>query len=359
MAGKLQEQEHQLVRDMSRPEWQRGIGAVIFRVVGDTLFADGELTVPDMDQTDIWAARNEREKAVDPFWYRAHDAIETMLKGRRAKAADSLPPEVGDGLRRFTHFGYQSRGEPYDVISESVAAQVHFPLNLAQIISVEAEEREVSGFAVRSYSDVADVLDRSDVRLMIDQALLAKNGAWPSLSTEKGISRRYMDIVETFNPSVEARDAASEIVFDEQGRVAWQPRLLERLRDELRRVNREGNSNIESCVTTLASSGCPARHQQPSETAIKPHEMVLAKLVAATGKSRQELIGWRPTSVVEDGLTFMSTILRDFEAYASGEKTTYSGSAESPASAGRLAVGRAQLESSQGWRSSRRCQYTI
>lgn len=307
-------------RDMSRADWQRELGAVIFRITGDQLFAAGPIRTPDMTSVDLWARRTEEEKGVDAFWYRAHSAVLSALLPRAFTAAEAMPSEIDDSIKSHTFRGIVPR-----VVSEAVDAQVHFPLNLAQLVSVTASRRGIDGFTVDSYSDVADLIDRTDVQTIINQALLTRNGMWEDLSSQSGISRDFLDPLDHSPASYEARIIEKSLRF-QQGSVCINEELQQTLLTELRKVNANGSSDPSEDTSRLTTSGCPARHHRIHHATVKRWPLELNALAAASNTPISELTATRETSVVEDGLRFMADYLRDFEAYTSGVKTTYSSS---------------------------------
>lgn len=329
--------EAESARDMSRARWQAGEAAVVFTQAADVLFADGSIATPDIKQINKYAKRERAIIGTDPHWFKACDVLLATLDVRADQAMMTIPDTAKDGINHHTYYGamHNSVGE---VVREALKAQICFTLNAAQMISLEAERREIDGFGTDTYSEIAALISRADFGLIIHTSLLTRNGVWGGLSFKKGME---FDNKEDYSPEDPvARNFMRNLIFDEQRAVALGPDFTDLLRANLRHVNQLGNST-RGVMSDRTSSGCPARHLKPHFSNSPADQARLAALATAYGTSPEELLTERKTTVVADGLRFMATILENFDDYCSGAKTTYSSSEQYRASTDQPSAGRA------------------
>ena len=318
-------------RDMARAEWQRSVGAVIFGEVADRIFADGPITTPDMALIERLSDNRGNAYGVDPFWHQAHAVIGDIMEARAKGQAESIANLALDGVHRYTHFGSMHRS-PQEVVTEAVRAQTSFPLNMVQLIGMESRRRGLPWYRVQTYDELGATLRRPDFAHLIGETLLTRNAVWERLSLDRGVETQVWDKEKVSPIHDRTRHVMHELEFDEEGNVALGGPTRKFLREELKRVNQQGISENRG-MADRTSSGCPARHLRPQFSTSPPSQFTVHKLAEAYGKTPEELLRTRETSVVEDGLRFMATILENYDDYTSGRLTTYSDSARSSVSA--------------------------
>jgi hypothetical protein len=290
-------------RDMSRAEWQRGIGAIVFaRAVDQILSAEPEL--PAMQDIEAAVEKREAQTGIPIFWLRAHRTLSTILTERIEQQEDELLPRSAEqGIKLHTHFG--RHGDPRDTLYEGFNAQIHFPLNIAQIIAMTARRWQIPGYELRTYKDLSAFLVRPDFIAMMNQALVASNGAWQRLSSEEGVETHTFDRSEPVDGM--SGNVLDDLVFSDNT-VAFGSLTLARLRERMRYVNQKGSST-HPAVLERTSSGCPARHQKPSFAYTTADWQALHALAGDYGVPVHDLLVARERNPVEDGLHFMATVL--------------------------------------------------
>ena len=314
-------------RDLSRAEWQRSVGAVIFTQAADEVFAGEMSDMPDLNTTVAWAKRNQYMTGVDSFWYLAHDVVYSIFAKRLTERRPHVPTIAEPDVMEFTHFG-SAFNSVTEVMDEALRTQAAFPLNTAQLISLKAAEQGIAGYEVTTYAQMAQMLRRSDFRDIVATSLLTSNGVWQNVSLDKGISDGAVteesgaDMIKNFYEALE---------FTADDTVVMGEPMQQRLYAALKEVNKAGLSRT-GFMANRASSGCPARHLRPHFTDSEADTLKLDALSRAYGKESAELQSQRHQSVVEDGLDLTSTILERLDTYfPDGQVSTYSSSAQYPA----------------------------
>lgn len=321
-------------RDMSRAEWQRSIGAVVFTQAMDHLLAEGPIELPDMHDVNVTSTHWETVGYAPSFWTAAHLTVAGILENRLKTGEYQPSPDARQGIHDYTYYR-----TPLLVIQEGIKAQVGFPLNMAQLISQEAAYRGVTGYEIGGHAQLATFLRREDFRSMIHTALLARNGAWEHISVNAGLPADIHDAADHRPITSVAQHVARGIQFTD-GKVDFTEAHRRELLQELQIANAHGNS-LRGVHATRTSSGCPVRHLRPQFTPGDESQATLGRLAEYYDLTVEELTTPRRQTVVEDGLDFMAELLDNFDDLVVGRYATYSGSAQSPRSAGQPLAGHA------------------
>ncbi len=289
-----EQQPVQIDRDMSRANWQRGIGAVVFRELTEEAF----LTEPVVDHLDYALFRQEarsrdpRWTGIKPLWKTAyivsHIAVRTAMQDVHKRAASLVDDQNAPLFRVGLDIGRYAYWDSASTVLEEVGDTVaHFPISLARSISTHAPTKGGSKrFTPESLHDVADLLESPDVELIFNQALLAANGFWGTYSTSAGSSILI----------------APPFCFNGD-QVSFSDLALRKMRDSLKVANTTSNASETS------SSGCPARHTRVNPQYI-PDQSRLAELSLAFGKTPEELLAPHEQNVAQTGLRFVISALR-------------------------------------------------
>jgi hypothetical protein len=289
-------------RDLSRAHWQRSVGAVVFRELGDVQF-----TAPPLPDSEIAplvqaAAQKSADLGDDPQWTTAQSILyHTLLRHSLPAGVLSSGTAIGDGLARHTFYR-----TPHRIMMEAIEAQVYYPLNLAHLVCHRAAVQGVAGYQVKRYGDIAGLLRRSDLRQMIDQSALTRNGVLQHM-TSGGVPPENMASRQPFSEFESAG-----VLFDAAGSVTFHQDIRDFFLAALRHNNARGLSG-EYQVDVQSSSGCPARHKQPHFTGSHEDTSALAALSQTFGKPESELIAVRPQSAIESGLDWMAGMLEHLD----------------------------------------------
>lgn len=297
--SELEQRPVQIDRDMSRANWQRGIGAVVCRELTEEAFS----AEPAIDHLSYGSLGNEVRHSglghIEPLWATAYTvsniAVRTAMIVVRRRAVSMIDNQgaplfrVGLDIRQYAF--WSSANSVFEEVGDTVA---HFPISLARTISEHAATyaRTQDGFErfmPRSLNDVADLLESPDVQLMFNQALLPANGFWGTFSTRaEGLDR--------------SRLTAYPYAFTE-GQVTFSDAALQQMRESIKAANTTSN------VSETSSSGCPARHTRVNPQYI-PDQSRLTELSQALGKTPEELLAPRERNVAQTGLQFVISALR-------------------------------------------------
>lgn len=298
------EQQIQFDRDMSRANWRRGIGAVVFRELTEEAFLAG----PNSDRLDLELLQQEmKAKRIDvatgdlgPLWISAYTVSDVAIRGVMhgvRKRAVSLIDDRDAPLGRFAKDlnKYVFWNSANTALEEAGATMAHFPISLVRTISTFAASHSpaldgVERFMPKRLNDVADLLESPDVQTMFDQALLPANGFWADFSTNVVNFRRT--------------NLASVTPYSfTDGKVAFSDQALHLMRRSIRVANRSPD------LGETSSSGCPARHAKINPRHITDMEY-LRELSVVFGKTPEELLAPREQNVAQAGLRCVIAALR-------------------------------------------------
>lgn len=289
---------------MSRATWQRGIGAVVFRELTEDAFLAG----PNKDRLNLELLQQEMKAKriedstgdVGPLWTPAytisHVAIRGVMHDARKRAV-TLIDDRDAPLARFAkdldkYIFWNSADTALEEAGDTIA---HFPISLARTISTYATSHSpaldgVERFIPKRLNDIADLLERPDVQIMFDQALLPANGFWADFSTNVANFRRTNLAGVTPYSFID-------------GKVAFSDQALQLMRRSVRVAN--GSPDLGE----TSSSGCPARHAKINPRHITDMEY-LKELSVVFGKTPEELLAPREQNVAQVGLRCVIAALR-------------------------------------------------
>lgn len=286
-----------------RAAWQRSVGAVLMRELTAGAFDTSPIESIDLERIWNYASSSYKHtyshEGLNVFWATAQYTSEMMID----TAFTEVDNNIADLRERDTSGFIENElmkntyyGEIDSVIREAKASAGNFPISLARSICKRARQNKIDSdrYTLRSFDDLASLLDSPDVRLMVDQSLVAANGFWRGFST--GVNS-----LATTGFLMSPYEFADE-------KVMYTQSAIKTLRTSVKQVNNRTTSYTGFSAVRGSSSGCPARHLWPTfneEDAPK-----IEALGTLFGKSAEEVLVPHPDSVVQAGLTYMVGGLR-------------------------------------------------
>lgn len=183
-----------LCRDLSRAQWQRGAGAIIMRELTEGAFDE----VPSLNPEDInaiWDNAHEDTKlysheGLSLLWSAAYNTSDFVVSKAFAELplflndakAEELSDSIGSDFEKYVWASH-----PPNAMTEAKRTMAHFPVSLARSICNHAQYSidPLSGlYQPQSLAEIALMLERTDFRLMINQAMFAANGFWRGIFYE-------------------------------------------------------------------------------------------------------------------------------------------------------------------------------
>lgn len=295
-------------RDLSRANWQRGAGAIAMRELTEGAFDDLPAFTTEASE-EIW------QQAYDRIYLLRHEGLSLLWSGAYKTSqfiVDSCFNNIFENLEIAlsrdvnahlkTSFGeYTYEDQPKATMTESKDTLTHSPITLARSICAHArvdDKSDSDRFRPQTLNDIAALLESSDFKAMVDDAMFTANGFWKGFSTSINSLATTGMMMKTYD-------------FD-GGEVRFTNHASKQLKKVMRANNKTGNNYYGYGKST---SGCPAQHERPSEPSISTQEIDSLNIIF--NKPTEELLAKHDSSVAQEGLSYLARGLRanssDFE----------------------------------------------
>ncbi|MDB5176137.1 MAG: hypothetical protein JWM81_995 [Candidatus Saccharibacteria bacterium] len=303
-------------RDISRIEWQRSVGHIIFSEMAEEILA----AVPESTWNPLWFAElKDCEIDASNPWEVAYQAG-LMFEDLASVALENSPlrQKIDKSGVNFQFSEFSFHRSMQNLAQETIPTAAHFPLHVLGTLN-RLHEAVYSTPLITTTSSLQSALRSSDFSGMLHAMALAPNSYWPgdfsSRPYESDPIKYYRtdDYEEASDFPVKYKKLDEALLPDDTSVLGFRykpNRALAQIRDQ----NQKGLSASESTVLHRATSGCPVRLATGAFNTPKSQQAV-AKLAAVLGKSPAELMARRERSGIQIGLDSLISVLEQVDDF--------------------------------------------
>lgn len=287
-------------RDISRAQWQRGEGMVLYSNHADNAYADNTMYLDDAALSEILSNQysssssdyNEFsfEGTEDPIVIQAVRIANALFPSpnKQFGSQHTIPSLIENNIGRHTYA--QTFEGTFEEANDTMRA---FPLTLALTLSAAASERGIAGYELQCLRDYAAMFRKKDFRNMVDAAAFTNSGFWGSYSN-------------SMEPDLRPLIGDDAIVYDQDSeQMGFSEPFVRQLHERMRLKNKKGDSDAPN-IAVRPSSGCPARHLAPHFEGNQNSGASIEALAKHFGMSASEVVATREKSAINVGLDYLA-----------------------------------------------------